>query len=82
MASVPELNTFVNWLEATQPDVLAIQESKVVDELFPYDEYSKLGYYPFVYGQKAYNGVALLSKKEPINPTTGISQLRRIHRPE
>ena len=63
----------VSWLEATQPDVLAIQESKVVDDLFPYDEYSKLGYYPFVYGQKAYNGVALLSKKEPINPTTGIS---------
>ena len=63
----------VNWLEATQPDVLAIQESKVVDDLFPYDEYLKLGYHPFVYGQKAYNGVALLSKKEPINPTTGIS---------
>ena len=62
----------VSWLEATQPDVLAIQESKVVDDLFPYDEYSKLGYYPFVYGQKAYNGVALLSKKKPINPTTGI----------
>jgi exodeoxyribonuclease-3 len=63
----------VNWLEATQPDVLAIQESKVVDDLFPYDEYLKLGYHSLVYGQKAYNGVALLSKKEPINPTTGIS---------
>jgi len=63
----------VNWLGTAQPDVLAIQESKVVDDLFPYDEYSKLGYYPFVYGQKAYNGVALLSKKEPINPSTGIS---------
>jgi len=63
----------VNWLKTTQPDVLAIQESKVVDDLFPYDEYLKLGYYPLVYGQKAYNGVALLSKKEPINPSTGIS---------
>ena len=63
----------VNWLGTTQPDVLAIQESKVVDDLFPYDEYLKLGYYPLVYGQKAYNGVALLSKKEPINPSTGIS---------
>ena len=63
----------VNWLETTQPDVLAIQESKVVDDLFPYDKYSELGYHPLVYGQKAYNGVALLSKKEPINPTTGIS---------
>ena len=31
----------VSWLEATQPDVLAIQESKVVDDLFPYDECSK-----------------------------------------
>ena len=51
----------VNWLEATQPDVLAIQESKVVDDLFPYDEYSKLGYHPLVYGQKAYNGVAIVS---------------------
>jgi len=62
----------VSWLRTAQPDVLAIQESKVVDDLFPCDEYSKLGYHPLVYGQKAYNGVALLSKKEPINPTTGI----------
>ena len=34
----------VNWLETIQPDVLAIQESKVVDDLFPYYEYSNLGY--------------------------------------
>ena len=66
----------VNWLETIQPDVLAIQESKVVDDLFPYDEYSKLGSYPHIYGQKAYNGVALLSKKKPINPTTGKSDYK------
>ncbi|MFN3826535.1 MAG: exodeoxyribonuclease III [Micavibrio sp.] len=45
------------------PDVICLQETKVVDELFPMDEIVRMGY-PHVHinGMKSYNGVAILSK--------------------
>ncbi|MFN0205007.1 MAG: exodeoxyribonuclease III [Planctomycetota bacterium] len=51
------------WLQKHNPDVLCIQESKVEDAKFPKEEFEKLGYHCEIYGQKAYNGVAILSKK-------------------
>lgn len=51
-----------DWLEAERPDVLALQEIKVVTEAFPAAEFEALGYQCAVDGQKAYNGVALLSR--------------------
>ena len=48
------------WLEANKPDVLMIQELK--GEVFPADEFEKLGYGSAAVGQKAYNGVATLSR--------------------
>ena len=50
------------WFEAEQPDVACLQEIKCVDEKFPSAEFERLGYNVAVHGQKAYNGVALLSK--------------------
>ena len=44
------------------PDVLCLQETKVVDELFPHDELSDLYPHRHVRGMKAYNGVAILSR--------------------
>ena len=52
------------WLEKNDVDVLAIQETKCQDEQFPYDPFISLGYEVIVSGQKAYNGVAILSKSE------------------
>ena len=60
------------WLETNQPDVLALQETKVMDEMFPFDAFKPLGYQVSIYGQKSYNGVALLTKKIPTEITKGV----------
>ncbi|MEY3929454.1 MAG: exodeoxyribonuclease [Cyanobacteriota bacterium] len=50
------------WLEQAQPDVLCLQETKVADALFPHQAFAALGYATAISGQKAYNGVAILSR--------------------
>ncbi len=52
----------LSWLDSNQPDVVCVQESKVVDELFPHEDLASVGYQAVVHGQKTYNGVALLTK--------------------
>ena len=56
------LETVIRWFEAERPDVACLQEIKCVDEKFPAEAFEALGYNVAVHGQKAYNGVALLSK--------------------
>jgi exodeoxyribonuclease-3 len=56
------LETVLRWFEAERPDVACLQEIKCVDEKFPAEAFEALGYNVVVHGQKAYNGVALLSK--------------------
>lgn len=60
------------WLEKTQPDVLAVQETKVRDSEFPLDAFDHLGYHIVFKGQKSYNGVAVFSKTEPHNVSFGL----------
>tara|TARA_R110002126_G_scaffold75704_1_gene188828 strand:- start:15655 stop:16425 length:771 start_codon:yes stop_codon:yes gene_type:complete len=55
----------LEFLERRSPDVVCLQETKVVDELFPREPFEDAGYRVEVFGQKTYNGVAILSK-EPI----------------
>ena len=50
------------WLTESAPDVVCLQEIKSVDEGFPADEISALGYNVATHGQKGFNGVAILSK--------------------
>lgn len=50
------------WLDRREPDVVALQETKVVDEVFPREPFEERGYHVETFGQKTYNGVALLSK--------------------
>ncbi|MFI5269479.1 MAG: exodeoxyribonuclease III [Chloroflexota bacterium] len=57
------LERVVEWLGRVQPDVLALQETKVVDELFPAAALLEAGYQPAFAGEKTYNGVALLAKQ-------------------
>ncbi|HVY53328.1 MAG TPA: exodeoxyribonuclease III [Gammaproteobacteria bacterium] len=59
------LGHILKWLEDNQPDILALQETKLTDDLFPYDDLQKAGYHCVYSGQKTYNGVAILSK-EPL----------------
>lgn len=52
----------LNWLERAQPDVVCLQETKCVDENFPFAALNEAGYETAFFGQKSYNGVAILSK--------------------
>jgi exodeoxyribonuclease-3 len=56
------LEQVLAWLAAEQPEVLCLQETKVADELFPLAPFRALGYEAAISGQKAYNGVAILSR--------------------
>jgi exodeoxyribonuclease-3 len=52
------------WLEATKPDVVCLQETKCPDQQFPALALQAAGYYSAYHGEKSYNGVAILSKSE------------------
>ncbi|MBU0656081.1 MAG: exodeoxyribonuclease III [Gammaproteobacteria bacterium] len=65
----------LQWLAAAQPDVLAIQETKTVDENFPLAEIEAAGYQSIFSGQKTYNGVAILSKQDASDIVTDIPGL-------
>jgi len=60
----------LQWLESEQPDVLALQETKLTDENFPVEEIRNAGYQVIFSGQKTYNGVATLSKTKATNVIT------------
>lgn len=52
----------VAWLREADPDVVALQEIKSTDEAFPHEIFDGLGYTIETFGQKSFNGVALLSR--------------------
>jgi exodeoxyribonuclease-3 len=52
----------IAWLAAERPDVLCLQETKVEDAGFPFDAIRAAGYDAVTFGQKSYNGVAILSR--------------------
>lgn len=55
------------WLAAEQPDLLAVQETKLMDEKFPCAEIAAAGYNVIYVGQKTYNGVAIFSRQAAEN---------------
>lgn len=68
------------WLKEQQPDVVALQETKVPDEDFPAAPLLSLGYHCAYSGQKTYNGVALLSRtalSDPLTDPPGLSDPQR-----
>jgi exodeoxyribonuclease-3 len=52
----------IEWLEASQVDVLCLQETKMEDKAFPYADLEGAGYHAAHNGQKTYNGVAILAR--------------------
>ena len=58
------INNILDYIKTSNPDLLFLQEIKTQDENFPYDQFKKIGYESHVFGQKSYNGVAILSNKE------------------
>lgn len=52
----------LQWAAEVQPDILALQETKCIDDAFPIADIQAAGYQVVFSGQKTYNGVAILSK--------------------
>ena len=52
----------INYLNKSKPDIVFFQEIKTIDENFPHNDFKKLGYDSYIFGQKSYNGVAIISK--------------------
>ncbi len=57
------LPNVLRWIEAVKPDVLMMQEIKVVNDDFPRQELENAGYTLFIHGQKSYNGVAIATRQ-------------------
>nr|VFJ99007.1 MAG: exodeoxyribonuclease-3 [Candidatus Kentron sp. LFY] len=53
----------LRWLAERQPDVVGLQELKMTDEAFPAEVFEEIGYRVATHGQKAWNGVAILSRR-------------------
>lgn len=62
----------LQWLRTHQPEVLCLQELKCTEDKFPYAPLAELGYHAAVYGQPTYNGVAIVSRKEPTDVVQGM----------
>ena len=56
------LPQLLDWLAVHQPDVMVLQETKMTDDKFPQAELATAGWHSAWFGQKTYNGVALLSR--------------------
>jgi exodeoxyribonuclease-3 len=62
----------LDWLERAKPDVACLQETKTEDANFPLAELNAAGYQAVYCGQKAYNGVAILSRSQARDVRHGI----------
>jgi exodeoxyribonuclease III len=65
----------LTWLRDVQPDVLALQETKLPDTDFPFEAIKEAGYTSISSGQKTYNGVAILSRENPSDVVTNMPEL-------
>ena len=67
------LPNLLSWLASAKSDVVCLQELKAIDADFPASEIRKQGYEAVWYGQRAWNGVAILARgTEPILTRRGL----------
>ena len=62
----------LDWLATAAPDLLVLQETKLTDDKFPQADLAAAGWQAQWYGQKTYNGVALISRCEALDPVRNI----------
>lgn len=67
------LGQLLSWIEQHTPDVVCLQETKVVDHDFPRLEIESMGYKVEAHGQKSYNGVAILARHDLEEPRRGFT---------
>ena len=65
----------LDWLVASEPDILCLQETKLTDENFPQEDIEAAGYRVVYSGQKTYNGVAIISRQEANDVITDVPGL-------
>ena len=65
----------IGWLNSNYVDALCLQETKVINHNFPKSPFEGLGYHVYIYGQKSYNGVAILSRQPLEDVNTGFSPI-------
>jgi exodeoxyribonuclease-3 len=65
----------VEWLEKKKPDVVCLQETKCIDEAFPREAIEDAGYQVATFGQKTYNGVAILARSRIEDVQRGIGDV-------
>ena len=58
------LDHLLTFIKKNQSDIILLQELKCMNEAFPYQQLEEIGYNCYVNGQKAWNGVAILSKEK------------------
>ena len=63
------------WCDSAQPDILALQETKLTDDCFPVEALLEAGYHSVYSGQKTYNGVAILSRQPAVGMVTDVEGL-------
>ena len=63
----------LDWLAANPVDALCLQELKLSDDKFPTKEFEAAGYHSAIFGQKTYNGVAIVSRAAPQDVVKNIS---------
>jgi exodeoxyribonuclease-3 len=66
------LPQLLDWLAANPVDALVLQETKLTDDKFPHAELLAAGYHAHWFGQKTYNGVALLTREPAVEPVRNI----------
>lgn len=69
------LDQVLDWLYTQSIDVLCLQETKVIDDDFPRSQFIDEGYQVYISGQKAYNGVALISRTQLSEVRAGFTPL-------
>jgi len=56
------ITNIIEYIESESPEIIFLQEIKTENINFPADDFKKLGYNSYIFGQKSYNGVAFISK--------------------
>jgi exodeoxyribonuclease-3 len=65
------LPVVLKWLDLSKPDILCMQETKIVDDKFPVIEFASRGYEALLFGQATYNGVAIVSRSKATSVQRG-----------
>ena len=64
------IENILTYIKESKPDILLLQEIKTQEETFPKDVFKSIGYDSYVFGQKSYNGVAIISQLKVDNINT------------